>query len=63
MIHKGAVGQFVKPPAEEVDPVQVLLQFIESKNLRVWDLFRAYDKDKSMAVSHEEFKKGLEVWE
>ncbi|XP_072030834.1 uncharacterized protein [Amphiura filiformis] len=61
MLHKGAVGKFAKPPVEEVDPVKVLHTYIESKNMRVWDLFRAYDKDKSMTVSHEEFKKGIEA--
>lgn len=59
VIHKGAVGQFHKPPPEDVDPVKVLRQYIESKSLRIWDFFKQYDKDKSMSVSTEEFRKGI----
>ena len=61
VIHKGAVGQFHKPPPEDVDPVKVLRQYIESKSLRIWDFFKQYDKDKSMSVSTEEFRKGIMV--
>ena len=61
MLYKGAVGTFVKPPVEEIDPLKVLTTFIESKHLRIWDLFKAFDKDKSMTVEHDEFRKGLEV--
>ena len=61
VIHKGAVGEFHKPPPEDVDPVKVLRQYIESKSLRIWDFFKQYDKDKSMSVSTEEFRKGIMV--
>ncbi|XP_033106713.1 leucine-rich repeat-containing protein 74A-like isoform X2 [Anneissia japonica] len=59
VIYKGAFGAFKKPEKEKPDPLKMLRDYIEKNNLRVWDLFKAYDKDKSMSVSNEEFKKGI----
>ncbi|XP_011674867.2 leucine-rich repeat-containing protein 74A [Strongylocentrotus purpuratus] len=57
--YQSSVGQFEKPPEKEPDPVKMLREFISANNLRVWDLFKTYDKDKSLTVTREEFKKGL----
>nr|XP_054757944.1 leucine-rich repeat-containing protein 74A-like [Lytechinus pictus] len=57
--YKSSFGQFEKPPEKEPDPIKMLKDFISANNLRVWDLFKAYDKDKSLTVTREEFKKGL----
>lgn len=59
--YQSSVGQFEKPPEKEPDPVKMLREFISVNNLRVWDLFKSYDKDKSLTVTREEFKKGLVV--
>lgn len=59
--YHGAIGQFEVLPDEEPSPVAVVQDYLRKNNLRVWDLFRAYDKDKNLSVSREEFKKGIEV--
>ncbi|XP_022103215.1 leucine-rich repeat-containing protein 74A-like isoform X2 [Acanthaster planci] len=56
---KGAIGQFEKPPEKEADPLKLLVQHIEKNNLRIWDLFKAYDKDNSLTVTRDEFKNGI----
>ncbi|XP_071785954.1 uncharacterized protein [Asterias amurensis] len=59
VFYKGAVGQFEKPAEKEADPLKLLIQYIEKNNLRIWDLFKAYDKDNSLTVTREEFKNGI----
>ena len=61
VFYKGAVGQFEKPAEKEADPLKLLIQYIEKNNLRIWDLFKAYDKDNSLTVTREEFKNGIMV--
>ncbi|XP_072170556.1 uncharacterized protein [Diadema setosum] len=60
VVFKRAVGQFEKPEEKDPDPLKLLKDFITENHLRVWDLFKEYDKDKSLTVTREEFKKGLE---
>ncbi|XP_038075125.1 leucine-rich repeat-containing protein 74A-like isoform X2 [Patiria miniata] len=59
VFYKGAIGKFEKPAEKEVDPLKLLVQHIEKNNLRIWDLFKAYDKDNSLTVTREEFKNGI----
>ncbi|XP_071961893.1 uncharacterized protein [Antedon mediterranea] len=59
VFYKGAFGAFKKKEKERPDPLKMLRDYIDKNNMRVWDLFKAYDKDKSMSVSKEEFKKGI----
>lgn len=61
VFYKGAVGRFEKAAEKEADPLKLLIQYIEKNNLRIWDLFKAYDKDNSLTVTREEFKNGIMV--
>ncbi|PIK52516.1 hypothetical protein BSL78_10614 [Apostichopus japonicus] len=61
LTYHGAIGQFEVMPDEEPSPVAVVQDYLRKNNLRVFDLFRAYDKDKNLSVSREEFKKGIEA--
>ena len=45
----------------KIDPLQKLLDYVQKNNLRLLDLFQRFDKDKSMSVSREEFRKGIQV--
>ena len=42
------------------DPMAILKQYVDSKNLRLVDLFSQLDKDGSLSVSREEFLLGLQ---
>lgn len=41
------------------DPVLVFINFMEDRKMKVVDIFKLLDKDKSCALSREEFKTGL----
>ena len=60
-IEHGGIGAITKPKPRQA-PMIVLKQYIEDKNLRLVDFFNQVDKDKSLSVSPEEFRKGLQVW-
>ena len=61
VFYKGAIGKFEKGQEKEGDPLKLLVQHIEKNNLRIWDLFKAYDKDNSLTVTRDEFKNGIMV--
>ena len=63
VFYKGAIGKFEKPQEKEADPLKLLVQYIEKNNLRIWDLFKAYDKDNSLTVTRDEFRNGILVRE
>ena len=41
------------------DLVNIMMDYVKSRNLRLVDLFNQFDKDKSMSVDREEFVRGL----
>lgn len=41
------------------DPVLVFINFIEDRNIKVFDMFKLFDKDKSCTLTRDEFKTGL----
>lgn len=43
------------------DPLQLLFEHVKNSNLRLWDLFAQFDKDKSLSISRDEFKNGMKV--
>ena len=45
----------------EENPLIVLMEFCRLQNLRLVDMFKAIDKDRSRNLSYEEFTKGLQV--
>ncbi|XP_070577253.1 leucine-rich repeat-containing protein 74A-like isoform X2 [Ptychodera flava] len=63
-IEHGGTGGYSKHNREVkkviVDPMAHLLDYVQKNNLRLLDLFQRFDKDKSMSVSKEEFKRGIQ---
>ena len=43
------------------DPLTLLYEHVKNSNLRLWDLFAQFDKDKSLSISREEFQNGMKV--
>ena len=43
------------------DPRELLLQILKKEGLRVIDLFKKFDKDKTWSITAEDFRKGLLV--
>ena len=43
------------------DPLQLLFDHVRNSNLRLWDLFAQFDKDKSLSLTRDEFKHGMRV--
>ena len=41
------------------DPVLVFISFIEEQKIRIVDMFKSFDTDRSLMVSVDEFKHGL----
>ncbi|KAL4238211.1 hypothetical protein ACF0H5_002923 [Mactra antiquata] len=41
------------------DPMLVFVHFIESKKIKLFDMFKMFDRDKSCTVSKDEFRDGL----
>jgi Ca2+-binding EF-hand superfamily protein len=46
---------------DEDDPLSVLFEFMRQKNLRLKDLFGAFDKDGSESITRAEFREGFKV--
>ena len=44
-----------------MDPVKLLIQFLNDKGIRPVDLFRTFDKDEQHRVSRQQFIMGLKV--
>ncbi|XP_013406253.1 leucine-rich repeat-containing protein 74B-like [Lingula anatina] len=70
VIHAGVIGNYVitgkyakKAGADDLtkDPVFLLRQHCEKKDIRMVDLFRNFDKNGDYKVTKEEFKKGIKV--
>ena len=59
-ISHGGIGAVTKAKPRQ-DPMIVVKQYIEERNLRLVDFFNQVDKDKSLSVSPEEFRRGLQV--
>lgn len=59
-ITHGGLGAVTKAKPRQ-DPMIVLKQYIEDRNLRLVDFFNQVDKDKSLSVSPDEFRRGLQV--
>ena len=43
------------------DPMLVFVNFIEERKLKLFDMFKYFDKDKSCSLSRDEFLDGLKV--
>ena len=43
------------------DPMLVFVNFIEERRLKLFDMFKYFDKDKSCSLSRDEFLDGLKV--
>lgn len=44
------------------DPLQLLINFLNDRGIRLVDLFRTFDKDKEGQVSKDHFISGLKVY-
>ena len=45
------------------DPMLVFVNFIDERRLKLFDMFKYFDKDKSCSLSRDEFLDGLKVSE
>jgi hypothetical protein len=45
----------------KTDPMAILRAYVDKMNLRLIDIFTAFDKDKNFKLSTEEFKNGVKV--
>lgn len=50
-----------KTSLSKFDPVSILFEYMHQKQLRVIDLFRNLDLDRSQTITKKEFKEGLMV--
>ena len=44
------------------DPMLAFVNFIEERKLKLFDMFKYFDTDKSCTLSKDEFLEGLKVW-
>jgi hypothetical protein len=58
-ISHGGIGAVARAKQRQ-DPMIVVKRYIEERNLRLVDFFNQVDKDKSLSVSPEEFRRGLQ---
>ena len=58
-VYHGGLGGAPQKAAERPKPMKVLRDYIKNNQMRVFDLFKSLDKDKSMSISVPEFVAGL----
>lgn len=58
-VYHGGLGGSPQKASERPKPMKVLRDYIKGNQMRVFDLFKKLDKDKSMSISIPEFVQGL----
>ncbi|XP_075927482.1 uncharacterized protein LOC116948252 [Petromyzon marinus] len=60
VLHSGVGGPLARKPKPRTDPMKLIQDYLVEHKLRLWDFFRSADKEGTMKISSDDFRRAVQ---